>query len=122
MRKGDVVLLDVEEFARAQVPPGSLAAAITIHYASLCNSLGMVTLSFYVNSVEEDGHKYSILKQNIHDFLTAYASDGTAKSYQMTGCFYLLVSTLATYFTEPAKQESESGDEAIASFMYAPRT
>lgn len=112
--KTDILLLNSGETCVLSIDKGSLAASVVLDYYDLCSILETASISFYVNSAEDAGQKYTELKIHMQRLLLAYASGRRSDRILEQGMLLILLEKLVKSFTKPV-QIGEQGDNDTSS-------
>lgn len=60
MEKSDTLVVNSGEVCHLKMDKSAMLVVISMDYYNLCDSLETASLSFYVNSAEDTGHKYTL--------------------------------------------------------------
>ena len=117
LKKMDLLLVNSGETCELRTAENSMLAVVSLDYYNLCDALETTSVSFYVNSAEDTGRKYTVLKESVQNLLMAHVRGGH-DAYMERGWFYLLLHTLLTEFrVETRPEEGESNDVQSARWI-----
>lgn len=115
LNKGDAFVVNYHQPAKAVISEGSLVAALSLEYFTLCQTAGVSQAWFSMSLQDPQGHWYRQLRQRVESLILA--STTQAQPFQELGAlgeYYFLVQLLFRHFsqTEPEKLDKDKDKAA----------